>query len=258
MADSDNAAAPPQNTPHLEGSISLPQQTPAPPAASRDTTNPSTTGRDPSSSSAYASGEHGRALDTVSDAELLQAHLAGDPQSFNELIRRHRTLLRIVALRVLENHHDADDSVQDGLLKAFRSAHTYAGRSSVGAWLRTIIENTARTAARDRQRDQRRAVDISAWWHMVDSEQVGADPAEVIAGRAVIDAVLAQIPGQWRHTFELVKVNGLSYAEAAEVLGVPIGTVRSRINRANSARAELRAQIHRDGGNHLGSSTSLL
>ncbi|WP_210036660.1 sigma factor-like helix-turn-helix DNA-binding protein [Pseudonocardia parietis] len=42
----------------------------------------------------------------------------------------------------------------------------------------------------------------------------------------------------WRRTFELVKVNGLSYAEAAEVLGVPIGTVRSRINRANAARAQ--------------------
>ncbi|OLL89762.1 hypothetical protein Ae406Ps2_6072 [Pseudonocardia sp. Ae406_Ps2] len=61
-----------------------------------------------------------------------------------------------MALRVLENHHDADDAVQDGLLRAFRGAHTYAGRSSVGAWLRTIIENTARTAVRNRQRAQLR------------------------------------------------------------------------------------------------------
>ncbi|MBP2371577.1 RNA polymerase sigma factor [Pseudonocardia parietis] len=187
----------------------------------------------------------------------MRAHLDGDPQSFNELIRRHRTLLRIVALRVLENHYDADDAVQDGLLRAFRSAHTYAGRSSVGAWLRTIIENTARTAARNRQRDQRRVTEISTS-RLTEIEQVGADPAEVVTDRALIAAALAQIPGPWRRTFELVKVNGLSYAEAAEVLGVPIGTVRSRINRANAARAQLRARARQDGGNLLGSSASLL
>jgi RNA polymerase sigma-70 factor (ECF subfamily) len=145
-------------------------------------------------------GARDDALDPLSDAGLLRAHLDGDPQSFNELIRRHRTLLRIVALRVLENHHDADDAVQDGLLRAFRSADTYAGRSSVGAWLRTIIENTARTAARNRQRDQRRVTDISTS-RLADTEQVGADPADVVTDRALIAMALAQIEAprvQWR------------------------------------------------------------
>ncbi|WP_345648617.1 RNA polymerase sigma factor [Pseudonocardia tropica] len=202
-------------------------------------------------------GARDDALDPLSDAGLLRAHLDGDPQSFNELIRRHRTLLRIVALRVLENHHDADDAVQDGLLRAFRSADTYAGRSSVGAWLRTIIENTARTAARNRQRDQRRVTDISTS-RLADTEQVGADPADVVTDRALIAMALAQIPTPWRRTFELIKVNGLSYAETAEVLGVPIGTVRSRINRANAARAQLRAKEREARGNLLDSSASLL
>lgn len=182
------------------------------------------------------------------DEQLLPAHLAGDPQAFNELVRRHRTLLRVVALRVLENHHDADDAVQDGLLKAFRGAHTYAGRSSVGAWLRTVVENTARTAARSRSRDQRRSTEVSESRDLVDTGAVGADPAEVVTARAAVAGALDQIPAQWRHTFELVKVNGLSYAEAAEVLGVPLGTVRSRINRANAARARYRA-LSRQGGN---------
>ncbi len=202
-------------------------------------------------------GARDDALDPLSDAGLLRAHLDGDPQSFNELIRRHRTLLRIVALRVLENHHDADDAVQDGLLRAFRSADTYAGRSSVGAWLRTIIENTARTAARTRQRDQRRVTDISTS-RLADTEQVGADPADVVTDRALIAMALAQIPTPWRRTFELIKVNGLSYSETAEVLGVPIGTVRSRINRANAARAQLRAKEREARGNLLDSSASLL
>lgn len=151
------------------------------------------------------------AVEVVTDGELLRAHLAGDPQAFNELARRHQTQLRTVAVRVLENHHDADDAVQDGLLRAFRGAATYAGRSSVGAWLRTIIENTARTTARRRGRQQRRATEIVDPGAVVDTGPVGADPADVVADQAAVVAALAQIPAQWRHTFELVKVTGLSY-----------------------------------------------
>lgn len=253
MSDCANLTASTQNSDPPAGSIPLTRHALAP-AAIRGIRGTSTID---SAGPSRATGARVRALDSPADADLLRAHLDGDPQSFNELIRRHRTLLRIVALRVLENHDDADDAVQDGLLRAFRSAHTYAGRSSVGAWLRTIIENTARTAARHRQRDQRRVTDISAS-RLAGTEQVGADPAEAVTDRALIAAALAQIPRPWRRTFELVKVNGLSYAEAAEVLDVPIGTVRSRINRANAARAQLRAQARQDSGNLLDSSASLL
>lgn len=196
-------------------------------------------GRPSSSAARAALAVAARQETQVSDDDraLLRAHLAGDPQAFNELIRRHRTLLRVVALRVLENHHDADDAVQDGLVRAFRAAHTYAGRSSVGAWLRTIVENTARTAARSRSRDQRRVVDIDGT-RLAETEQIGGDPAAIVANRDRIAEALAQIPLQWRRTFVLVKINGLTYAEAAEVLDVPVGTVRSRINRANAARAK--------------------
>ncbi|WP_060722616.1 RNA polymerase sigma factor [Pseudonocardia sp. EC080625-04] len=220
-----------------EGSIPLTRRADAPVAARRCPATPGST----TVGTSAAAGDSPRAPAPVADADLLRAHLEGDPQSFNELIRRHRTLLRIVALRVLENHHDADDAVQDGLLRAFRGAHTYAGRSSVGAWLRTIIENTARTAVRNRQRAQLRVTDIDAT-RLADTEQAGADPAEIAADRDLIAGALAQIPDPWRHTFQLVKINGLTYAEAAEVLGVPIGTVRSRINRANAARARHRAR----------------
>ena len=253
MSNRDSPTMSTQDIELAEGTIPPTRRadTAAPLRRIRDTPTPGTT-----PPSRAVPGGHIEPPGPLSDAELLRAHLDGDPQSFNELIRRHRTLLRIVALRVLENHHDADDAVQDGLLRAFRSAHTYAGRSPVGAWLRTIIENTARTAARTRHRDQRRTTDLAAS-RLADTEQTGADPAEVVSDRAVIAAALAQIPGRWRRTFALVKVNGLSYAEAAEVLGVPIGTVRSRINRANAARAQHRAQIRQDGGNHSGSTASL-
>lgn len=199
---------------------------------------------------------HRAAGPVLTDGALLRAHLDGDPQSFNELVRRHRTLLRVVALRVLENHHDADDAVQDGLLRAFRSAHTYAERSSVGAWLRTIVENTARTAARTRRRNLTAGTVPD---HLDGLLQGGGDPADVVGNRDLVASALAQIPEPLRRTFTLVKVNGLSYAEAAQVLDVPTGTVRSRINRANAARARQRAtESDRNGGNYRDSRTSLL
>lgn len=256
MPDSGNAPAPGHSLDPRDGSPS-PAPHAHPPAPLQGVTRTSSTDAAPAVPPARTRGERIRAQDSLPDGELLQAHLDGDPQTFNELVRRHRTLLRAVALRVLENHHDADDAVQDGLLKAFRSAHTYAGRSSVGAWLRTIIENTARTAARNRQRDRRRSTQLSDCRDLVDTEEIGADPADVVADRAAVADALVQIPEQWRHTFELVKVNGLSYAEAAEVLGVPIGTIRSRISRANAARAHHRA-LRREGGNNRGATSSLL
>ncbi|MBW0102928.1 RNA polymerase sigma factor [Pseudonocardia sp. KRD291] len=256
MPDRGNAHAPAQSVDPSHETPPVPQA--RPPAPSHGATRTSGTVGTRAARSARARGEQIPAEDSlIPDDELLQAHLDGDPQTFNELVRRHRTLLRIVALRVLENHHDADDAVQDGLIKAFRGAHTYAGRSSVGAWLRTIIENTARTAARNRQRDRGRSTQLSESRDLADTEAIGADPADVVADRAAVADALAQIPEQWRHTFELVKVNGLTYAEAAEVLGVPTGTIRSRINRANAARARHRA-LCREDGNHPGASPSLL
>ena len=139
MSDCANLTASTQNLDPPDGSIPLTRHELAP-AVIRGIRGTSTIDSDGPS---RATGARIRALDSPADADLLRAHLDGDPQSFNELIRRHRTLLRIVALRVLENHHDADDAVQDGLLRAFRSAHTYAGRSSVGAWLRTCLLYTS-------------------------------------------------------------------------------------------------------------------
>src|SRR5690349_7847303 len=79
--------------------------------------------------------------DATSDADLLAQHVAGDPEAFGELARRHRDRLWAVALRTLGDREEAADAVQDALVSAFRAAHTFRGQSAVTTWLHRITVN---------------------------------------------------------------------------------------------------------------------
>ena len=137
------------------------------------------------------------------------------------------------ALRLTRRAADAEDLVQDTFLKAFRSAHQFEPGTNLKAWLFTILHNTFRN---NRRHDGRNPVDV-------DSEAVeraaGAGPAdqspEQILSRQTLDAdlqaALDALPDAFRQAVWLRDVEELSYAEIAEMLGIPLGTVMSRISR---------------------------
>lgn len=77
----------------------------------------------------------------LSDSDLLARHVAGEPDAFGELVRRHRDRLWAVALRTLGDREEAADAVQDALVSAFRAAHTFRGQSAVTTWLHRITVN---------------------------------------------------------------------------------------------------------------------
>ena len=83
-----------------------------------------------------------------SDADLLARHVAGDPDAFGLLVRRHRDRLWAVALRTLGDREEAADALQDALVSALRSAHTFQGRSQVTTWLHRIVVNACLDRAR--------------------------------------------------------------------------------------------------------------
>lgn len=83
-----------------------------------------------------------------SDQELLSLHVAGDPDAFGELVRRHRDRLWAVALRTLGDREEAADAVQDALVSAYRAAHTFRGDSAVTTWLHRITVNACLDRAR--------------------------------------------------------------------------------------------------------------
>lgn len=170
--------------------------------------------------------------DPRSDRALLAAHTAGEPHAFDEIVRRHVDRLWIFALRTLDDREDASDAVQDALVAAFRAAGGYRGESEVSTWLHRIVLNTC--LDRIRRRRSRAADPIS------DRDVPGPrDPVDEHLTRMTVADALVLLPVEQRVPIVLVDMQGFSVLEAAEVLGVPEGTIKSRCarGRARLARA---------------------
>src|SRR4051812_19207746 len=165
------------------------------------------------------------------------AVLQGGPGTeFAQAALSHLDSLYGTALRLTRRAPDAEDLVQDTYLKAFRSAHQFEAGTNLKAWLFTILHNTFRNV---RRHDGRNPVDV-------DSEAVeqAENPAtehtpEQLLTRATLDvdlqAALDALPDAFRQAVWLRDVEELTYAEIAGVLGIPIGTVMSRISRGRRA-----------------------
>ncbi|WP_045305508.1 RNA polymerase sigma factor SigM [Saccharothrix sp. ST-888] len=171
-----------------------------------------------------------------SDSELLALHSAGDPDAFGVLVRRHRDRLWAVALRTLGDREEAADALQDALVSAFRAAHTFQGRSAVTTWLHRIVVNACLDRAR--RAASRRAGSLDEEPQRLDTLLGSAEPAEAVVVRAELQrevtASLATLPVDQRAALVLVDMQGYGVAEAAEVLGVPVGTVKSRCARGRA------------------------
>ncbi len=172
------------------------------------------------------------------DAELLAAHVAGDPTAFEEVVRRHRDRLWAVALRTTGDPEEAADALQDALISAFRRADQFRGDSAVTTWLHRIVVN----ASLDRLR--RRAVRFAQPLPDDNDDLPGAvvaDPTDHLDRRMtqlVVTAALAELPDDQRNAVLLVDVEGWSVEEAARMLDCPEGTVKSRCFRGRAKLAK--------------------
>jgi RNA polymerase sigma-70 factor (ECF subfamily) len=141
-----------------------------------------------------------------------------------------------VALRLSRSPADAEDLVQETYLKAFRAADRFEPGTNLRAWLFTILHNTARNRARDRARDMvavdsevvERASDLQASTGQVETPE-SAMVRETLAPE--LQAAIDALPDAFRQAVWLRDVEEFSYAEIAQMLSVPIGTVMSRISR---------------------------
>jgi RNA polymerase sigma-70 factor (ECF subfamily) len=166
---------------------------------------------------------------------------SGGPETeFAQAALAHIDSLYGTALRLTRSAPDAEDLVQDTYLKAFRSAHQFQAGTNLKAWLFTILHNTFRNI---RRHDGRDPVDIDseAVEQAVDDAPATQSPEQMLT-RATLDAdlqgALDALPPAFRQAVWLRDVEELSYAEMATVLGVPIGTVMSRISRGRRALSE--------------------
>ena len=170
--------------------------------------------------------------DQRDDRQLLAAHLAGDPDAFTTLVRRHRDRLWAVALRTVRDPEEAADALQDALLSAFRNAAAYRGEAAVTTWLHRVVVNAC--LDRLRRRAARAAVPLG------DTDvPLGRDDHAALEARLDVHAALARLPEAQRVAIVLVDMQDLSVAEAAAVLGVAEGTVKSRCSRGRLALAQI-------------------
>ncbi len=178
-----------------------------------------------------------------SDAELLAAHRAGDPYAFGVLAGRHTNELWGLAVRTLGGDpDDAADAVQEALVSAYRRAATFRGEASVRTWLRRIVVNAC--IDRIRHEQVRRTVP----WPEQDVPARRSDPAVELATRMAVDEALAMLPVAQRVAVVLVDVQGYPMAEAAAILQVPVGTVKSRCARGRARLAVLLGHLREETG----------
>jgi RNA polymerase sigma-70 factor (ECF subfamily) len=174
-------------------------------------------------------------LGDASDQELLARHVDGDPDAFGELVRRHRDRLWAVALRTLGDREEAADAVQDALVSAFRAAHTFRGQSAVTTWLHRITVNACLDRARKTASRRTSPVDDpERLEQLLEPHESAEAPVERHDLHRELLAALARLPVDQRAALVLVDMQGYPVAEAARVLEVPTGTVKSRCARGRA------------------------
>ena len=168
-----------------------------------------------------------------SDATLLRRHADGDPDAFGLLFKRHRDRLWAVALRIACDPDDAADALQDGMISAFRRAGDFRGDSAVTTWLHRIVVNASLDLLRRRSG---RTVNWSG-----DPDELpatasagGPDSAAGTDSRLDVDAAMGILPPPQRAALVLVDMLGYSVSDAAVILGVSEGTVKSRCARGRA------------------------
>jgi RNA polymerase sigma-70 factor (ECF subfamily) len=172
--------------------------------------------------------------DQLDDHELLRLHVAGNPDTFGFLVKRHRDRMWAVAIRTLGEPEEAADALQEAFISAFRRADSFRGDAKVTTWLHRIVVNACLDRIRRRQvratdplpEDEDRAAELAG--------PMQQDPAEVRERRLDVLKALKQINEDQRAALVLVDMEGYSIEEAAAILDCAPGTVKSRCARGRA------------------------
>jgi len=180
------------------------------------------------------------------DLRLVESLRSGEERAYEELLTRFQQPVYVLALRLLEDPSGASDVVQEVFLKVFRNVASFRGQSTLKTWIYRITVNEAHNARRWFFRHRRREVELDTspddarnWKENIPDE--GRSPFEEAFGReqhVMVEAALEKINPIFREAVVLRDISDLSYEEIAEILGVSLGTVKSRILRGREALRE--------------------
>lgn len=164
------------------------------------------------------------------DRQLVRAHLGGDRGAFSTLMERHQRRVYNIAYRMLGRPEDAADATQDVFLTCLRKLSGYRGDSAFTTWLHRVTVNVCHDALRRRSREQPARDEEGP-------EPSSRDIAEAAVAAVDVQGALCLVPEEFRVPLVLHDLEDVPYDEIAEILGAPIGTVKSRIHRGRVALA---------------------
>lgn len=190
---------------------------------------------------ALTTGSNNGAVATADLPSIIQAARLGDDSAFANLVAQYQATAQRVAHHILRTEEAAADAVQEALIKAHRAMPRFQ-EGNFRSWLLRIVTNTCYDHLR---RQRRRAassldelIDESGFEIPAGDVEEAQDPAKLSIQRESMDLILHeidQLPPWHRNVVLLVDVHGYDYAEAADLLGLPLGTVKSRLSRARAA-----------------------
>lgn len=168
------------------------------------------------------------------DAKLLARVADGDHEAFTEIMQANEDRVFSVCLRIMGSRDQAMDATQETFLTAFRKAGQFKGASTFGTWVYRIAVNTCY----DMLRKQKRRPSDPLPEHVDPADHGAQAEVESAALRPEIREALATLPPEFRSAVVLSDIEGMSLPETAQVLGVPVGTVKSRVFRGRRLLAQ--------------------
>jgi RNA polymerase sigma-70 factor, ECF subfamily len=174
--------------------------------------------------------------DTLPDLDLMRRVQEGEMVSYNTLVNRYKDRLFNVLNRMLSSEDEANDLLQETFLRVWQHKMSYDFRFAFSTWIYTIALNLARNELRRRKKIK--FLDIFDFADKLAAKEEKKDTSANL--KTLLDAEMKRLPEKYKTAFLLRDVDNLSYEEIAQVLAVPLGTVKSRVNRA---RAILRTRL---------------
>lgn len=192
-------------------------------------------------------------LGSTGDAMLVAAAQSGDAISFVELSRRHSKRILLVIYRITNNWQDAEDVLQESLMRAFGHIHTFEYKASFSTWFTSIAMNTALMLLRKEKRSPRLSIDSciddraeSERWEFRDHRENPEQYYVRQQKKELLRRAMLRLPPEWRRVVELQQSSDFSIKEIARSLGISESAVKSRLFRAKSVlTASVQRKIRR-------------
>ena len=184
---------------------------------------------------------------SADDRQLIERCRNGDREAFDELVRRYEKQAYNLAYRLSGTYDDASDVVVEAFVRAFQGLHTFRGDANFGTWLHRVVVNTF-LDMRKRAKGKQHVVSLEEQLELNGDmlprqiEDTALGPQELVEQEErerLLQQAIAQLPPERRILIVLYHFENLSYEEIAQMLKLPVGTVKSRLNRARLALREI-------------------